>query len=160
MNASSAAIAPGSPPSPAASPTAFLDSNVWLYALAGGGDPRKQPRANALLAGSRPAGSTQVVHEVTNNLLKKYGWTEPRVRAVIGAFYRDCQIVQHDQALQLDASDLRERYGFSPYDGLIVAALRSGVSILYSEDMHPGLVVRGSLTVVDPFAAPPAAAAP
>ena len=134
-------------------PRAFFDSNVWLYALAGGGEPHKQARAASLIAAADRVASTQVVNEVTNNLLRKYRWPEPQVRGVIRQIYRDCTVLQHDEALQLDASDLRERYGFNSYDGLIVAAaVRSGVAILYSEDLHAGLVVRGALTVVDPFA--------
>ena len=140
-------------------PHAFFDSNVWLYALAGGTEPAKQARAAAVLAASSVAASTQVVNEVTNNLLRKYGWDEPRVRRTVRQFYRDCSVLSHDEALQLDASRLRERYGFPAYDGLIVAAaLRSGAPVLYSEDLHDGLVVRGSLTVANPFAGLPAAA--
>ena len=98
-----------------------------------------------------------MVNETVNALLRKHGADEPRVRTVIDEFYRRCTVVPHDRALQLDASELRERYGFSHYDGLIVAAaLRAGVAHLVTEDLQDGLVVRGSLTVKNPFAASPA----
>ena len=39
------------------------------------------------------------------------------------------------------------------YDSMIVAAaLLANCDTLYSEDMHPGLVIRGRLTIVNPFA--------
>ena len=48
---------------------------------------------------------------------------------------------------------ISEQYKFSVYDGMIVAAaLTAGCDVLYSEDMHDGLVVDGRLSVVNPFA--------
>ena len=48
---------------------------------------------------------------------------------------------------------LGERYGFSVYDAMIVAAaLEHGCTTLYSEDMHDGLVIEGRLHIVNPFA--------
>ena len=138
----------------AAMPRAFFDSNVWLYVLAGASDPAKRTDARAVMALHTPVATAQVVNEVVNVLIRKAGWDEFRVRTVIDDLHARCEMIDLDQPLQLDASRLRERYGFSPYDGLIVsAALRAGVSILYSEDLHAGLVVRGSLTVVNPFSA-------
>jgi predicted nucleic acid-binding protein len=49
---------------------------------------------------------------------------------------------------------LGERYGFSVYDAMIVAAaLREGCTTLYSEDMHDGLLVEDQLRIVNPFKA-------
>ena len=144
----------GNPFSTGGAAPAFFDSNVWVYAFAGAADPGKHAVALTALAAGPRIVSTQVVNETTNALLRKHGADESRVRTAIRQFYQDCTVLPHDRALQLDASRLRERYGFSAYDGLIVAAaLRAGVSILYSEDLHAGLVVRGSLTVVNPFSA-------
>ena len=48
---------------------------------------------------------------------------------------------------------LAERYGFSVYDAMIVAAaLIAGCTTLYTEDMHHGLLVEGQLRLVNPFA--------
>jgi len=50
------------------------------------------------------------------------------------------------------ASDLRARYPFSFWDGLIVAsALAANAEILYSEDMQNGLLVENKLKIVNPF---------
>jgi predicted nucleic acid-binding protein len=47
---------------------------------------------------------------------------------------------------------LAERYQFSVYDAMIVAAaLLAGVKTLYSEDMHDGLRVEKKLVVCNPF---------
>jgi predicted nucleic acid-binding protein len=50
------------------------------------------------------------------------------------------------------ALDIRERYGFSWYDNLIVAvALEAGCDTLYSEDMQNNQEINGRLRIVNPF---------
>jgi predicted nucleic acid-binding protein len=47
---------------------------------------------------------------------------------------------------------LQERYRFSYYDSLILAAaLSAGCSSLFSEDMQHEQVIEGRLTIVNPF---------
>jgi predicted nucleic acid-binding protein len=58
-------------------------------------------------------------------------------------------------ALYRRALDVQQRYGFSFYDSLIIAAgLEAGCKTLYSEDLQHGQQVEG-LTVVDPFRSSP-----
>ena len=53
--------------------------------------------------------------------------------------------------LYLRALDLRERYGFSFYDSLIIAAaLEAGCTRLYTEDMQHGQQIQG-LAIENPF---------
>jgi predicted nucleic acid-binding protein len=48
---------------------------------------------------------------------------------------------------------LAPRYSLSVYDGMIVAAAQlAGCTVLYSEDMHDGLVI-DRLTIRNPYAA-------
>jgi predicted nucleic acid-binding protein len=48
---------------------------------------------------------------------------------------------------------MAERYGFSIYDAMIVAAaLQADCDTLWSEDMQHGLIVEGRLRIADPFA--------
>ena len=55
----------------------------------------------------------------------------------------------------LHASDLRSAYHLSYWDSLIIAsALAVGATILYTEDMHDGLIVDNQLTIVNPVKAP------
>jgi len=50
------------------------------------------------------------------------------------------------------ALDIRERYCFSWYDSLIVAAaLEAGCDTLYSEDMQDSQEINGCLRIVNPF---------
>jgi len=58
-----------------------------------------------------------------------------------------------DLALHQLGLRLAERYTLSIYDGMIAAAaVVAGCDILYSEDMHHGLVIDGRVRIVNPFA--------
>jgi predicted nucleic acid-binding protein len=60
---------------------------------------------------------------------------------------RPLSLSTHDEALRLG-----ERYGLSMFDALIVAAARQGeYSLLYSEDLQDGMVIDGTLRIVNPF---------
>lgn len=96
--------------------------------------------------------SVQVINEVSANLLKKAGFTEQEIRELVDSFYQLYTVMPLTQEVLLDASSLRERYRLSYWDSLIVASARaSNASIIYSEDMHNGLVIDGTLTILNPF---------
>jgi predicted nucleic acid-binding protein len=139
-------------------PISFTDSNIWLYSLMidpSSGDPddiRKQNIASRLIRQIQPTISTQVINETCSILMRKAKFEEVRIREVVEAFASICTIVELTTDTLLQASKLRLRYGFSFWDGLIVAsALEANASILYSEDMQAGLLVEGRLTIVNPF---------
>jgi predicted nucleic acid-binding protein len=96
--------------------------------------------------------STQVINEVCSVLLRKAAFTEAQIKQTVQDFYDSCFVVELNAEILLNASNLRIRYGFSFWDGLIVAsALSANAEILYSEDMQDGLVVDQRLTIVNPF---------
>lgn len=50
--------------------------------------------------------------------------------------------------------DLAKRYGLSVYDAMIVAAaVGAGCDVLWSEDLHHGLLMDGQLRIANPFQA-------
>lgn len=130
----------------------FVDSNVWLYAFIDADDPQKSTTARRLLQTASPVVSTQVINEVCVNLLRRAGFTEEQVRDLVRSFYEKYRVVEFTEVALLRASQLRERYSLSFWDGLIVAAaLAANVGILYSEDMQDGLLVEGTLRLRNPF---------
>ena len=130
----------------------FVDSNVWLYAVIRHHDTVKCETAKSLVESFRALVSTQVVNEVCRNLRQKGGYDDRKLKTVIVGFYRNCEVVPVEQATMLKACTLRERHSFSFWDSLMVAAaLAADCDILYSEDMQDGLVVDGTLTIVNPF---------
>lgn len=130
----------------------FIDTNIWLYACITGDNLNKGDVANRLIRNQSPILSTQVINEVCVNLIKKARFGEDRIRLLIDAFYKKYPVVEPDCAVLREASLLRERYKLSFWDGLIVATARlAGVTVLYSEDMQHGLVLDGTLRIVNPF---------
>lgn len=132
----------------------FVDSNIWLYALIKKNDnDLRYVQANQLLSSNiRFTISTQVIREVSINLLKKARMPEAEIRRLISQWYVDCHIVKTTENQFLNASRLRETLALSYWDSLIIAAaLESNCSILYTEDMQHGQVIEKRLTLINPF---------
>jgi predicted nucleic acid-binding protein len=130
-------------------PKGFFDTNVVLYAFSD--DPRSSV-AEALLSDGGDI-SVQVLNEFANIARRKLGFTWPQVGEALNAIRTLARAI-HPVTLDTHASALRlaERYGFSLYDALIVAAaLHARCATLYSEDMQDGLLVDGELRIVNPF---------
>jgi predicted nucleic acid-binding protein len=133
-------------------PVVFIDTNLWLYAFLDTGDSDKSTRAKELFEETEPMLSVQVINEVCVNLIKKARFSEEQISALIESFYEKYPIVEVDESILLNASQLRREYSFSFWDSLVVAcALAANAEILYSEDMQNGLVIRGMLTILNPF---------
>jgi len=128
----------------------FLDTNVVLYAFRQG-DARSQ-RAEMLLAAGGTL-SVQVLNEFVNVARRKLNKRWEEVRRALGILRVFCPdpapvtIETHDRAVQI-----AERYGYSIFDSLIVAAaLERQCETLYSEDLQAGQVIEGRLRVRNPF---------
>lgn len=126
----------------------FFDTNVLLYLLSA--DRRKASRAEALLQAGGVI-SVQVLNEFASAALKRKVLDFAELRDVLAAVRTLCavkplEVETHDLAL-----DVAERYRFSFYDSLIVAAaLRAGCAILYSEDLQHGQKI-DRMTIRNPF---------
>jgi len=131
----------------------FIDSNVWLYAFVAG-DRIKNLKATRLIEEnkSKICISTQVINEVSRNLLKKCDVNEGFITDFINDAYLKFQVLSPGKDSLLNASRLREEYDFSYWDSLMISsALESGCSTLYSEDMQNGQVINKKLTIKNPF---------
>ena len=134
-------------------PIAFIDTNIWLYAFLDTGEEEKSSRAKEILTQTEPILSVQVINEICVNLIKKAGFTEEQISQLVEALYEKYPIVEMDEGILLDASQLRQEYALSFWDSMIVAcALAADAQILYSEDMQDGLVVRETLKIKNPLA--------
>jgi len=133
-------------------PIAFIDTNIWLYALLDTGEIEKSARAKELLAQTEPILSLQVINEICVNLIKKAGFTEEQISQLIEAIYEKYPVVEMDENILLTASQLRQEYAFSFWDSMVVAcALAANAEILYSEDMQNGLTIRENLKIKNPL---------
>jgi predicted nucleic acid-binding protein len=134
----------------------FIDTNILVYTF----DerfPAKRERAMTLVQGALKSGrgviSYQVVQEFLNVAGRKF----------------EKPLTLHDQRRYLDTVldplcevfpsigfyhkgiTISERYGYSLYDSLIIAAaLQAECKTLYTEDMRAGQTI-DRLTITDPF---------
>lgn len=132
----------------------FIDSNVLIY-LFDDTDTRKSQRAEDIVRRSLETGrgciSYQVVQETINVVTRKLNATREDAREFLDGVLAPLWRVNPTRSLYRRGLDLRQRYGFSFYDSLIVAAgLEAGCRTLFTEDLQHGQRVEG-LTVVDPF---------
>jgi predicted nucleic acid-binding protein len=130
-------------------PGEFVDSNVLVYAFTS--DPRAAA-AQALLERGCVT-SVQGLNEFTNVARRKLGMTWGEVREALADVRILCRtILPIDIETHMDALRIAERYGYTIFDALIVAAaLRAGSDVLWSEDMQDGIVIDGRLRIANPF---------
>jgi predicted nucleic acid-binding protein len=129
---------------------AFSDSNVLLYLLA---DADKKAAQVESLFDSPLTISVQVLNEIVNVARRKYQLPWQTVNGFMMTIKALCEIVPLTERIHDNARLFAERYQLSFYDACIVsAALESDSEILYSEDLHAGLIVDKRLRVINPFA--------
>jgi predicted nucleic acid-binding protein len=127
----------------------FFDTNVLLYLLSA--DTAKADMVEAMLSEGATI-SVQVLNEFTSVTLRKLGMKVPEVREALEPIAAICKVLPLTTQIHLRGLEVAERYRFSFYDALIVAAaLESGCTVLYSEDMQDGQVIDHTLTIKNPF---------
>ena len=135
----------------------FVDSNIFLYAFTKIDEKSKKEEIEKHAIASKIILediniSTQVINEVSSNMIRKLKFSNTEVREFVESCYGRYNIINFSEELFIVASRVREKYKISYYDSLIVSAgLKANATILYSEDMHNGLVVNGCLTIINPF---------
>jgi predicted nucleic acid-binding protein len=127
----------------------FFDTNVILYAFRQD-DTRGQVAETLLAAGG--ALSVQVLNEFVAVARRKLDKSWEEVRRALGILRVFCPepvpltVETHERAVHI-----AERYGYSIFDSLIIAAaLHAGARTLYSEDLQDGQAIDG-LTIRNPF---------
>ena len=96
--------------------------------------------------------TSQVLVEVGANLCRKGRMSEAHIRVALADIGAVCSIHQLDQAVLMRASRIRETDTVSYWDSLIIAAaLESGCSELWSEDLQDGRIFEEKLTLFNPL---------
>lgn len=138
----------------------FVDTNVLVYARDAGEDDKRrraQEWIAALWASRRGRTGVQVLNEFYVTVTRRMRPPAPAlgVQAEIRELLR-WDPIDMDSAIIETAWAVQERFGFSYWDSLIVAAAQiAGCDYLLTEDLSDGQEL-GSVTVVDPFAHEPA----
>jgi predicted nucleic acid-binding protein len=128
----------------------FADSNVLIYLVSA--DERKASVAQAILADGLTI-SVQVLNECTNVLINKLKRPWGATTEYLMSVRSQAKIVPVDVETHERGIEIATRHRLAIYDSMIVAAaLLANCDTLYSEDMHPGLVIEKRLRIVNPFA--------
>jgi|ERR1043166_9143641 len=134
----------------------FLDTNIFVYTFDSAA-PGKQEISRQLVSNAINSRhgviSYQVVQEFYNVVFTRFPGTMSHAEGYLyfGNVFRPLFSVSFSPALLFQAIRIRELYGLSWHDSLIVsAALEVDCEILYSEDFQHGQKF-GELTVRNPF---------
>lgn len=130
----------------------FLDTNVLVYANSAG--ESRSGRARQVLVDGGVV-SVQVLNEFASVARAKLAMTWVEIQGAVEKIVILCPnprplgIETHLRALRISG-----KYGFSIWDGLIVAAAKeAGCTTLLTEDLQHGQVVEG-LRIENPFLQP------
>ncbi len=129
----------------------FLDTNVLVYAYSIT-EPDKQAIARKIIAEYDSYISTQVLQELTNTLTKKFynSWND--AQNVILESCNNNLLHINERETVLDACSIAQKYNYSFYDSLIIAAaIECNCNTLFSEDLHNGQLIETKLRIVNPF---------
>ena len=133
----------------------FIDSNIWLYTLLSSDneeEKRKSILAKNIIKTQNIVISTQIINEVSVNLIKKAQIDEKQLSNLINSFYKKYEIIEFSRDILLKSSRLRQQYNLSFWDSLIVSsALSVKANYLYSEDMQNGLIIHQNLKIINLF---------
>nr|VFJ50661.1 MAG: Predicted nucleic acid-binding protein, contains PIN domain [Candidatus Kentron sp. FM]VFJ50820.1 MAG: Predicted nucleic acid-binding protein, contains PIN domain [Candidatus Kentron sp. FM]VFK10352.1 MAG: Predicted nucleic acid-binding protein, contains PIN domain [Candidatus Kentron sp. FM] len=129
----------------------FVDTNLWIYLYS---EDKRATTVERLVDKHfhQVIISTQVLGECYSAMIRKRLCTPDRATNIIDSLMESFEVAVISVPTVKRAVGIQRRYGFSYYDSqMIAAALEQGCAILYSEDMHHGQVLEGSLTIINPF---------
>lgn len=116
----------------------FLDTNILVYAYSKT-ELEKQRVARDLVLNNNSFISSQVLQELTNTLTRKFNVDFDSAITTLIECCKNYNLHINTQTTILQACSIAKRYRYSFYDSLIIsAALETGCSKLYSEDMNNG----------------------
>jgi len=126
-----------------------LDTNVLVYCHSND-EPDKQETAIGLID-SNSIISTQALSEYLNVIKRKLKLPKEKILDICLQNIEMC-ILQPVTFFTLQhAKSLLYRYDFQLFDSIIVAsALEAGCNVLYSEDLHHGLLI-DEMEILNPF---------
>ena len=133
----------------------FLDTGIIVYSFDSPDSPKREISKNLIKKAHHDKGciSFQVIQEFMNVATGKFERplkTKDAQKYLSRILFPICDIFPSEE-LYLIALEISERWQYSFYDSLIIAAaLESDCSILYSEDLQDKQKIY-QLDIVDPF---------
>jgi len=127
-----------------------LDSNILIYCHSLELEDKKL--ISRALFKENPVVSSQVISEYINVIKRNLKMTKLELIELCSSWLEKCTVQPVVFSTLKLAQNLIVKYDFQIFDSIIVAAaLEANCDILYSEDMHNGLVVENTLKILNPF---------
>jgi len=132
----------------------FLDTNIFIYLLSVT-EPEKQKRCMEMiesfhLNNQTIVWSTQVIQELSYNLIKKRKLSPAQVQKTFNTFSHFDLAINDLESIQ-KALDITSQTNFSFWESLIISsAIKNKCSFIISEDLHHGQRVDG-VEIANPF---------
>jgi predicted nucleic acid-binding protein len=132
----------------------FLDTNILVYATIADSVGEKNAKAISFLESierNRIFISIQVINEYYSTLIRKK-IADDIIQNKIKELIDIVEVFPVDLPIVVYSWKVRERYGFSIWDSLIVAtALKGHCTVLYSEDLQHKQLIENRVLVLNPF---------
>ena len=131
---------------------AFLDTNVLVYFYAESEADKRNAACQALNSYDCLT-SVQALNEASNVWSRKHGWSGEKIKKHLNNIETICdEVVVVRRSTINCALELRDSYGYSYYDCLMLAsAIEYKCDIILTEDMSDGQIINGELKIVNPF---------
>ncbi len=131
-------------------PKCFVDTNLLIYSVSS--DENKRKIAQNIIATDDIVISSQILGEFSFVSIRKKLLEHNEVEKIVQRFQNEFEVFPIMSADVNKALTIMNRYGYSYWDSLVLAvALKSGVEILYSEDMHNNQLIDNQLKIINPF---------
>ncbi|MCL2808976.1 MAG: PIN domain-containing protein, partial [Treponema sp.] len=99
-----------------------------------------------------PVVSSQVISEYINVIKRNLKLTKFEIIQLCSSWLEKYTVQPVVLSTIKLAQDIIKKYDFQVFDSIIIAAaLEAECDILYSEDMHSGLIIENTLKIVNPF---------
>lgn len=131
----------------------MLDTNLWVYLYAQN-VPAKQVKLKALVTENFESIilSTQILGELYHVLTRKKLAEKAVAKEIIIEMVTTFPVLEIDTAKVVLALEIHDRYGYSYWDSLIIAAASLGdCTIIFSEDMHHQQVIENKVRILNPL---------
>ena len=130
----------------------FLDTNIIVY-LYSADENDKRDISCQFVNSSDCITSIQVMNEASNIWFNKYKLGKVEISKYLDEIEAVCEEIMLIRRKTINiALDIKERYGYSLYDCLMLAsAIEVNCTIILTEDMQDGQKINGILRIVNPF---------
>ncbi len=130
----------------------FLDTNILVYRYSDQDEQKRVVAAN-LMESKNAAISVQVLNEFCNTARRKFPENFARIEATLFEIQNLLTVYSLGPKDTHKAVQISQRYGFSYYDSLILAAAENHqCKVVFSEDMQHEMILDSGLKTFNPFA--------